>query len=203
MTGFEPFGGYKVNPSFEACKSLKEQYTREKIIVTEIPLRYREIKKVVTDLIKKHEPHILIMTGQAPVNSITLERIAINIANINNTIYNCGSKPVDEILEPDGKVAYFSKLPLEKIHSALLDSKIPCNLSNHAGTFGCNQIFYHAMHYIDENELDIVAGFIHVPMLPKQVMKDTDMPLMKLTAITNALRIALDIIINGRFANER
>jgi pyroglutamyl-peptidase len=93
----------------------------------------------------------------------------------------------------DGPVAYFSTLPLRKMLAAIEEEKVPVAISNSAGTFGCNHIFYDLMHYIEENALEIPGGFIHVPSLPEQAMKKLG-PSMSLDLIVRALDAALKII---------
>jgi pyroglutamyl-peptidase len=191
LTGFEPFGGSDVNPSIVACKAFnKKIIDGYKIKAIEIPLRYNEIKNIIERILTEEKPEIVICTGQSPRSVISLERIAINIASLEKSAYSCGTKPIDEILEDNGKEGYFSTLPIRKIKECLEENKIPCEISNSAGTFGCNQIFYHLMQFINNNEINIPAGFIHVPSLPEQVIGKNS-PSMTLELIIHALEIAI------------
>ena len=191
LTGFEPFGGSEVNPSILACQSLnKKTVEGYEIKAIEIPLRYKDIKQYIESVLLKERPEIVICTGQSSRSVISLERIAINIASLENTAYSCGAKPIDEILDTNGNEGYFSTLPIRKIKDCLEKNKIPCEISNSAGTFGCNQIFYHLMQFISNNEINIPAGFIHVPSLPEQVI-GKNFPSMTLELIIQALEIAL------------
>ncbi|MCK5670069.1 pyroglutamyl-peptidase I, partial [Candidatus Bathyarchaeota archaeon] len=163
LTGFEPFGGSKINPSIEACTPLDgREYNGYRIKVVEIPLRFHEVRPSLLKAIKKTGPSAVICTGQAGSSMIRLERVAINVADA-RIAYNCGKQPMDEPIVEDGPVAYFSTLPLRKMLAAIEEAKVPVSISNSAGTFGCNHIFYDLMHYIEENELEIPGGFIHVP----------------------------------------
>lgn len=191
LTGFEPFGGSEVNPSMLACQSLdKKKIEGYEIKAIEIPLHYNEIKQIIESVLIKEKPQIVICTGQSPRSVISLERIAINIASLEKSAYCCGTKPIDEILDTNGREGYFSTLPIRKIKDCLEENKIPCEISNSAGTFGCNQIFYHLMHFINNNEINIPAGFIHVPSLPEQVI-GKNVPSMTLELIIQALEIAI------------
>ncbi len=190
LTGFEPFGGSNVNPSILACKALEKTIEGYEIKTIEIPLRYKEIKQIIESILIEEKPEILICTGQSPRAVISLERIAINIASLEKSAYNCGKKPLDEILEINGRNGFFATLPIRKIKNCLEENKIPCEISNSAGTFGCNQIFYHAMHFINHKEINIPAGFIHVPSLPEQVI-GKNLPSMTLELIIQALEIAI------------
>jgi pyroglutamyl-peptidase len=193
LTGFEPFGGSHINPSIEACKPYDgKTINGVKVKVAEIPLRYDEVKTALVKAIEETNPAAIICTGQSGSSAIRLERVAINIADA-RIPYNCGTQPRDQTIEPDGPVAYFSKLPLRKLLSALTEAKIPTEISNTAGTFGCNHIFYELMHYLSENNLDIPAGFIHVPSLPEQVI-GKNQPSMSLSLIIETLGTVLDEI---------
>jgi len=190
ITGFEAFGGFKVNPSIEAAKKLPYSISSYDVNVEEIPLRYKTIKETITSLIEQYQPSFLLMTGQAPRTTISLEKVAINYVHVRKTAYNCGAKPQHESLEKKGPVAYFSTLPLPTLKNALIKAKIPANISLSAGAFGCNQIFYHGMHYITNNKLDCLAGFIHVPLIPKQTLERPQAS-MSLEMITQALHVII------------
>ncbi len=191
LTGFEPFAGSHINPSIEACKPHDGKKYNDCIVkVAEIPLRYDEVKTSLTKAIENIKPAAIICTGQSGSGEIRLERVAINIADA-RIAYNCGTQPVDKIIVDDGPVAYFSTLPLRSMLKALIDAKIPTTISNSAGTFGCNHIFYELMQYNAEHKLDIPAGFIHVPSLPEQVI-GKDRPSMALSLITEALGVVLE-----------
>lgn len=191
LTGFEPFGGSDINPSIMACQVFNNKIIDGyKIKAIEIPLRYNEIKPIIERILTKEKPEIVICTGQSPRSVISLERIAINIASLEKSVYSCGEKPMDEILEVNGKEGYFSTLPIRNIKECLEENKIPCEISNSAGTFGCNQIFYHLMQFINNYEINIPAGFIHVPSLPEQVIGKNS-PSMTLELIIHALEIAM------------
>ncbi|MES0326046.1 MAG: pyroglutamyl-peptidase I [Candidatus Bathyarchaeia archaeon] len=192
LTGFEPFGGSHINPSIEACKPLHgKECNGFKVKVVEIPLRFHEVRTCLVKAIEETKPSAVISTGQAGSSMIRLERVAINVADA-RIAYNCGKQPVDEPIVENGPVAYFSTLPLRKILAAIEEEKVPVAISNSAGTFGCNHIFYDLMHHIEEKELGIPGGFIHVPSLPEQAMKKQG-PSMSLDLITKALETAVKV----------
>ena len=196
LTGFEPFGGSHINPSIEACKRLDgKTYNGYKVKVAEIPLRYDDVRPSLLKAINETKPAAIICTGQSGASTINLERVAINVADA-RIPYNCGTQPVDKTIQEEGPVAYFSTLPLRKMLAALIEAKIPTVISNSAGTFGCNHIFYELMHYLSENNMEVPAGFIHVPSLPEQVMERKG-PSMSLDLIANALNTAVETLTEG------
>ena len=189
LTGFEPFGGSTVNPSISACRRLEgKRVNGFEIVVEEIPLRFHEIRSAIEEHIARLDPAAVICTGQSSRALISLERVAINIADA-RIPYNCGTHPVDERLNGEGPAAYFSALPLREILEAVKEAGVPVGISNSAGTFGCNQIFYHLMDYRSRLGLEIPAGFIHVPCLPEQAINKAK-PSMSLDLMVEALKLA-------------
>lgn len=196
LTGFESFGGSEINPSILACKEFRHKNIGEYVFaVYEIPLKFDEIKRTLESIIEKEKPQIVICTGQSPRSVISLERVAVNIADITRSAYNCGAKPRDVILEETGDDGYFSTLPIRRIFDELEKNKIPTEISNSAGTYGCNQIFYHLMYLLNLKNYKIPAGFVHVPSLPEQVVGKR-IPSMSLELIVKALKTIIETTIN-------
>ncbi|MHA1866132.1 MAG: pyroglutamyl-peptidase I [Candidatus Heimdallarchaeaceae archaeon] len=194
LTGFEPFGGSKVNPTAKLCEKLNNKTINNyKIISYIIPLHFHEINEFIETIFKSHIPSAFIATGQSNRDRIAIERVAINIADA-RIPYNCGTKPYEQKLFPDAPVAYWSTLPVRKIKEKMLENNIPAELSYSAGTFGCNQIFYSLMHYVTKKKFNIPAGFIHVPSLPEQVLEKR-IPSMSFELIEKGIRVAIKIII--------
>lgn len=192
FTGFEPFGGRKKNPSIEACR-LNEgvEYYGYKVVVEEIPLRYHEIQREIERHIKHYEPATVVCTGQGGGTGLAIERVAVNIASARMP-YNCGYTPKDEFLNSNGPAAYFSTLPIRKLVQVLREKKVPARISNSAGSYGCNQIFYHLMDYLSREELDISAGFIHVASMPEQVLESRGAASMSLDLTARGLALVAE-----------
>jgi pyroglutamyl-peptidase len=173
LTGFVPFGEYSVNPSEKIASELnRKEIAQIQIVGKSVSLNYKSINSEITQMIEKFDPDIIINMGQAPRSAISIERIAINLANTTKTAYNCGSKPKDEYLERKGPAAYFSTLPVTHLVEFLNNNRIPCYTSYSAGTFGCNQIMYHSLHHLNTKRAGEGkrAGFIHLPLLPEQAI---------------------------------
>jgi pyroglutamyl-peptidase len=171
LTGFEPFGGSDVNPSIEACRRLEGRtFNGHRVAVEEIPLQYAEVRPRLVDAVERHSPSAVVCTGQSGAATINVERVAINVADA-RTPYNCGDRPRDRVIVEGGPAAYFTGLPYRRLLKALEEAGVPCSLSNSAGTYGCNHVFYEVMHHLSVNGVDVPAGFIHVPSLPEQVVE--------------------------------
>ncbi|WP_066497166.1 pyroglutamyl-peptidase I [Abyssisolibacter fermentans] len=205
MTGFEPFGGEKINPSFEAVKKLDDQIVGAHIIKAEIPTVFRKSIETLTKIIEKEKPDIVICVGQAGGRcDITVERVAINIddARISD---NEDNQPIDKKIYEDGKNAYFSNLPIKAMVKEINDNLIPASISNTAGTFVCNHIMYGLLYMINKKYTNIKGGFIHVPFIPEQVIGKKNVPSMILDNIVKGLKCSIkatvenekDIIVSG------
>jgi pyroglutamyl-peptidase len=119
----------------------------------------------LSDLIAQHQPDVVICLGLAARRSaINLERVALNLddAKIPD---NAGDLAVGRPIQQDGPVAYLSTLPLEKMKQALQAREIPVEISNHAGAYVCNHVFYAARHAIEQAHFPAICGFIHVPAI--------------------------------------
>lgn len=191
VTGFEPFGGEKINPAWEGVQQLEPNIEGAEIIKVQIPTVFGKSINELIAIIDKVHPDIVICVGQAGGRSeITVERVAINIndAAIKD---NAGNQPVDKPIVVDGPVAYFANLPIKEIVQEIQNAKIPASVSNTAGTFVCNQLFYGLMHYIDTNNPKILGGFIHIPFIPEQVINKRNMPSMALDDIVRGLDVVI------------
>jgi len=192
ITGFEPFDGEQVNPSFEAVKQLPDYIDNHLIIKKELSTAFHQSLIVLEQLMKDHQPDMVICVGQAGGRfSITPERVAINIddARIPD---NVGAQPVDCPIYPDGPAAYFSTLPCKTIVENIKKAGIPAAISDTAGTYVCNHVMYGLLHLIAEKSLEITAGFIHVPYATEQVLDKSATPSLTLAQIRDALYIAIE-----------
>jgi pyroglutamyl-peptidase len=195
VTGFEPFSGEKINPSFEAVKKLPNYIGNAQIIKASIPTIFRKSIEVLDELIVKEKPEIVICVGQAGGRyEITVERVAINIddANIPD---NEGNNPKDKVIFEDGENAYFSNLPIKKMVEEIKNCNIPASISNSAGTFVCNHLMYGLLYLINKKYKNMKGGFIHVPYLPQQVFNKKNVPSMSLDNIVQALVCSIKAIL--------
>ena len=199
VTGFEPFGGEKVNPSYEAVKLLPDRIGSAEIIKMEIPTVRRKSIEVLTEKIEEVWPDAIVSVGQSGgAEGIKVERVAINIDDY-RIPDNEGNQPVDEAVYPGGPNAYFSKLPIKKMRDAIQAKDIPVIVSNSAGTFVCNHVFYGIRHLCETKYRDkgIISGFIHVPFIPGQTKEKPNEPSMELEDIVAGLTTALKVVVES------
>lgn len=189
LTGFEPFGGSAVNPSLQAVQALNgRRIAGHRVVGAALPTAFGDSVRELAALLAAHRPVLVLATGQAGGRAaLSMERVAINVddARIPD---NAGAQPVDVPVVPGGPAAYFSTLPIKAMRAALLAQGIPAEVSQTAGTFVCNHVFYGLMHLLARPRWrGVRGGFVHVPWLPGQ-----GEPCLPLADIVAGLRTALD-----------
>lgn len=194
VTGFDPFGGEKINPAIEAVKRLPDEIDGNQIVKLEVPTIFYQSAQVVKKAIEKEKPDMVINVGQAGGRSaITPERIAINFQT-GATPDNSGKAPKEGKIEENGADGYFTQLPIKKMVTAMRKEGIPAEVSNSAGTYVCNHLFYEVQYMRSREFPDLKAGFIHIPFLPSQV-KNGRRPSMNLndmiTGLTASIKAAV------------
>ena len=166
ITGFDPFGGESVNPSWEAVKLLPDTIGEYELCKLQIPTVFGLAAQSVLKKAAEIQPDVIISVGQAGKrDAVTPERIGINVRDA-RIADNAGSRPKDESITPDGPDAYFSTLPVKAMAAAITAAGLPGSVSNTAGTFVCNDVLYSLLHHYRGTA--IRCGFIHVPWLPEQ-----------------------------------
>lgn len=205
ITGFDPFGGEKINPAWEAVKALPDNIDGIEVVKLQIPTVFKKSAKKLFENIDSVKPDVVICVGQAGGRyEFSVERVAINVDD-GRIPDNDGYQPVDSPVFEDGENAYFSTLPIKAIAEEVKKVGIPSAVSNTAGTYVCNHIMYSLLYYLNKNNLNIKGGFIHVPFIPEQVIEKKNTPYMELTRITKALEISIkairdyekDLVISG------
>lgn len=186
LTGFHPFAHYESNPTELLARKLNGKvfgnYTIKGVV---LPVSYQKAPETLRFHLESFNPDIVVTTGLAgDRDKISLELIAINFLNA-KTADNDGVVKSFEKIEQEAD-AYFSSLPLKKILSELEKEKIPAHLSTTAGTFICNQVFFHLMKW-QKNFPDKKCGFIHYPnnLSTEMLLKATEKILFTLTQSSN------------------
>ena len=196
VTGFDPFGGEKVNPALEAVKSLPSVIHGAEIRWVEIPTVFYKSAEVLEAEIDRYQPDVVLCIGQAGGRaSLTPERVAINQddARIPD---NDGNQPIDTPIRLDGEAAYFSTLPIKAMVQAIKEVGLPATVSNTAGTFVCNHLMYQALYLADKKFLNMRAGFMHIPYMTEQVINKPNTASMNLADIVKGIEAAIGAIVD-------
>lgn len=196
VTGFDPFGGEKVNPALEAVKSLPSEIHGAEIHWVEIQTVFYRSAEVLEAEIVRFQPDAVLCIGQAGGRaSLTPERVAINQddARIPD---NQGKQPIDTPIRLDGQAAYFSTLPIKAMVQAIKEEGLPATVSNTAGTFVCNHLMYQALYLADKKFPDMRAGFMHIPYMTEQVINKPNTASMNLADIVRGIEAAIGAIVD-------
>ena len=189
LTGFDAFGGDLVNPSWLAVQALQGQVIQgREVVVAQLPTEFFASRKLLAALLHKHKPVLVLCVGLAGGRAgLSLERIAVNIQDA-RIADNTGAQPIDIPIVKSGPAAYFTSVPIKSMLVALTNSGIPAEISQTAGTFVCNHVFYLLMHLLNNHRTGISSrgGFVHVPYLPGQ-----GLPCMPLEEIVRGLQVAV------------
>ena len=192
VTGFEPFGDAAVNPSVAAVRLLPRRLGGLDLSVAVLPTVFGRAAEALQEAVVTTLPDIVLCVGLAGGRSeVSLERIAINVddARIPD---NAGQQPIDRPVVAGGPAAYFSTLPIKAAAAELRAAGLPAAVSNSAGTFVCNHVFYRLMHFAATRRPGLRGGFLHVPYLPEQVPA-RNAPSMTLDDIRRGIEIVLAV----------
>ena len=184
ITGFEPFGGADVNPSWLAVQALPDRVGEYELCKLNIPTVFGTAAEMVLQKAAEFAPDVILSVGVAAGrDAVTPERIAVNIRDA-RIPDNAGNQPRGAFVVPDGPAAYFATVPVEAMAQAIRDAHIPATVSNSAGAYVCNDVMYTVLHRYAGTH--VRAGFIHVPQLPQQ-----GQPAMAQETIVAALQAAI------------
>lgn len=190
LMGFEPFDQDLVNPSWEAVRRLDgvQLAVDVRVVARQLPCAFATVGECLTQLIDALQPAMVIATGLGPGRSvISFERVAINV-NDARIPDNLGEQPIDTPVVAGGPAAYFTTLPIKAMVKAVREAGIGASVSQTAGTFVCNQVFYLLQHALAATA--VRSGFIHVPYLPEQVVV-SGQPSMAVATVVEALKVAM------------
>ncbi len=189
LTGFNAFGGDAINPSWLVAQALDGQTIEgHKVLAAQLPTEFSASRQQLAALLRLHKPALVVCLGLAGGRAgLSLERIAINVQDA-RIADNAGVQPIDDPIIKSGPAAYFSTLPIKAMLQALSAAGIPAEVSQTAGTFVCNHVFYMLMHGLKKQRDAAMArgGFVHVPYL-----HGMGVPCMPLDEMVRGLRVAI------------
>ncbi|TWG89318.1 pyroglutamyl-peptidase I [Cupriavidus gilardii J11] len=192
LTGFEPFDNEATNPSWEAVRALDgARVGSATIVARQLPCRFGDANEAMARLLREYRPAVAIAVGQAGGRTeMSIERVAINVDDA-RIADNAGRQPVDEPIVADGPAAYFASVPIKAMVRAARAAGVPAAVSQTAGTFVCNHVFYGLMHALSHDAAlaGTRGGFIHIPFLPEQASRHVGAPSMGLDTLVSGLRV--------------
>jgi pyroglutamyl-peptidase len=197
VTGFEPFATDSVNPALEALHRLPARLGPVEIATQTLPTAFGLSLDALDAALAATHPDLVLCVGLAGGRmGLSLERVAINVDDA-RIADNAGRQPIDRAIVAGGPAAYFATLPIKAAVAALREAGLPATVSNTAGTFVCNHVFYGLMHRAATINPGLRGGFLHVPYLPAQAARIADCaggpPSMALADIVRGIEIVLAV----------
>lgn len=186
ITGFEPFGGEEINPSWEAVSRLPDEIGDYALTKLRIPVVFGKAADAVLAKAAEVSPDAILCIGQAGGRSaITPELVAINLryAKIPD---NEGNQPKDEPILPNGDGAYFSTLPARQMAEAIAAAGVASQVSYSAGAYVCNDLIYTLLHRYQNTQTKV--GFVHIPYSTEQGKE----PAMDMADMLKGLTVAIE-----------
>ena len=199
LTGFEPFDSSPINPSEQILRTLGNKAIPGVQLETAVlPVDLARGSDTLLQALDAVQPDAVVCLGQASHRTaISVERIAVNLLDF-RIPDNAGNQVQDRFICDNGPAAYFTTLPVRQIYEAIREHGIPSELSLSAGTYLCNQVIYILLHHLHSKNLNIPAGFIHLPALPEQAAQmKSSIPSMSLETMTEGIGIALQVVSKG------
>lgn len=196
VTGFEPFDGEEINPSAEIARALDGRVVAgRRVVGAVLPCMFGASSAELKQLLRAVRPELVVGVGQAGGRAeITPERVAINVDDA-RIADNAGAQPIDVPVARGGPAAYWSTLPIKAIVAALRAHGIPASVSQTAGTFVCNHVFYGLMRALARRK-GVRGGFVHVPFLPAQAARGQ--PSIELETMIAAIALTVEVSLTTR-----
>jgi len=199
LTGFEPFDKSPINPSEQVVHVLaQENLSGIQLETAVLPVDLELGPDTLLEAVDTTQPEAVLCLGQASRRAvISIERVAINMLDF-RIPDNAGNQITDQPVVIGGSAAYFTTLPVREIYDELRANGIPVELSLSAGAYLCNQVIYTLLHYLKSRDLNVPAGFVHLPDLPEQsVLRSSPSPSMSLITMIEGIRLTLQVIARG------
>jgi pyroglutamyl-peptidase len=163
LTGFEPFGGDRVNSSWELAQALQGEAIGGLAVQTVcLPCRFDSSLQALDEALRCSRPALVLALGQAASRPcLSFERVAMNWIDA-RIPDNAGAQPLDEPVIAGAPAAFFTTLPIKRMLAAAQAVGVPAEVSFSAGSFVCNQVFYGLQHRLRRRPA-LRSGFLHVP----------------------------------------
>jgi pyroglutamyl-peptidase len=190
LTGFAPFDGETLNPSWEAVRALDgEEIGGRRVVAVRLPVEFHVARELLAVDLAERQPTRVLCIGQAGGRSaICIERVAINFADA-RIPDNAGWQPRGQRLLPAAPDGYFAPFDVDAAVAAVRGIGVPCEASLSAGSFVCNDVFFGLCHAAQHAR--IRGTFVHIPYAPVQVITKPEQPSMAIESVSAALRALL------------
>ena len=193
VTGFEPFGEYSENSSWAVAQRVASCGVEgAEVVAVQLPVSFVRVGEVLRSAIDLHTPDFVIMLGQSgTTDRVKLERVALNMMDSEKGD-NDGVKPDEEPIYEGEERALFTSLPIKRLRSAIDEKDIAVKISNSAGLYVCNRIYYEALQMCKERAMQAI--FVHLPLHEGQTSPRRDKKTMPLGDMCRAIQTIIEEI---------
>ncbi len=189
LTGFVPFGNYKENSSWAVAEKVAA-LGFEGVSVTRLPVTFAGVAAALRKAVDECRPDAIVMLGQsAGIDYVKLERVAINMMD-SASADNDGYLPDEEPIYPGGEVALFTNTKIKELRRAVEEQGIAAKVSNSAGLYVCNRLYYEALRLCKEKD-GMRVLFVHLPLYDGQPSAPAGKPTMPLDDMVQAVNIII------------
>ena len=189
ISGFGPFPGVETNPSWEAAKGFDGQRVGQYVVrAVRLPVVYDEAADRLNTAMAQSQPSIVVAFGVAPEAVFRLETVADNLDD-SRAPDTAGTTRTRRPIRHGGPGTYPTRLPVDALLTQLRAHGIPARLSESAGHYVCNNLFYHLMDSVKDTP--VLAGFVHVPMIPAEPKAGRD---AALEGVSRGMRMILETV---------
>jgi pyroglutamyl-peptidase len=194
ITGFQPFRGERINPSWEIARRLDgDVIGGMQIKSVRIPVGCATARRRITAAIVRYRPRAVLGMGEAGGRAaITIEKIAINLAD-ERAAANRNFGASATAVFPGAPDAYFTRLPVGEILREMRKREVPVQMSLSAGAYACNALMYSSLHLMRRRRA-LPVGFIHLPYDSRQGTRHPEKPSMSADDMERAIRAAVVVI---------
>ncbi len=165
VTGFDSFPGVPVNPTECAMARLAERYRDDghlafHVVETSYEKSFAGLKPVI----ERHRPDIVLLTGvDRTARGLRLETLARNTIDASR-MDNRDVRPSSTLIDPASAETLPATVHLEPVRRTLEAHAIACEMSDNAGGYLCNYLYYRVLAHAASLERPYSAAFVHVPM---------------------------------------
>ena len=183
VAAFEPFDGNVLNSSWEVASLLPECIGSSKIVKQQFPVDFLQVGNALRSSINFHLPDVVVALGQSrKFEGLSIERVALNLMD-SAKADNKGYVPVNKIIHADGDTAYMTSFPVRLLADECKQHGVAAQISNSAGTFVCNRIYYELLYMIAKEHFSMQALFVHLPY----ILEQEKMPSMDKNLLTEGI----------------
>lgn len=159
LTCFGPFGPHAVNPTEAITDAVARSVgCRRRCLPTSLVAAPAALLDALAT-----PPVAVVATGLAATRSqVTVERIASNLADFEVEDVD-GARPRCAPVVPDGPDEWLTAVDLPGLVQAIERTGVPVAISDSAGTYVCNALYFHLLGWARPR--GVPAVFVHLPPL--------------------------------------